>query len=249
MKSKERNFIFVHSQLDDYGLPAAHFRVYGHLSRRANDGVAWPGIASISRVCRLHPQTVRKALKLLVARGFLRREYRKGDTNLYYLTPPSAWSPPIRISRKVPQTNTAPSNSQGGTAKIIEGHPCENDIAEGVPSEENPPEGNPNQTHSDVTVGVRGIPGSVEEATAVARQLGVDESFAALEYHSKRAVGWKDGYRNPIVSWPDHLMVRWQQEQKKRNERRSMRRPSANRHAAPSRHFDETNYKQSVKDF
>ena len=40
--TSEMNVIFVHSRLDDYGLPAPSFRVYCHLARRAGRGSAWP---------------------------------------------------------------------------------------------------------------------------------------------------------------------------------------------------------------
>jgi hypothetical protein len=241
--------VFIHSLLDDYGLSASVFRVYCHLARRAGkNGIAWSSVDSISEVCRLHPQTVRKALQLLVRHRLLRCQQRKGRTTHYRLAPPSEWRPQFFIDDPA-ETNPSASNSQSSATNPIQGHPSGKDVVEGNPSEGIPlkvdPE-NTKQTHSDVAIG---IPGSVEEAITVARQLGIDESFAAQEFHSKRAVGWKDGYRNSIVSWRDHLMARWHQEQRKRKERRSASRPSANRQPSPSRHFGETNYQQSVKDF
>jgi DNA-binding MarR family transcriptional regulator len=86
--------IFVPARFDDYGLKPTVFRVYCHIARRDGNDGAWPAIANIARVCRIHPQTVRKALKFLTAHGFLTRTPRRGQTTLYRLTPPSAWQPP-----------------------------------------------------------------------------------------------------------------------------------------------------------
>ncbi len=238
--------VFIHSQLDDYGLSASVFRLYCHLARRAGSGIAWPSIATMSHKCRLHPQTIRKALRLLVAHRFLLRQQRKGQTTLYRLTPPSEWRPRRCIDGDPPECSSAVSNSHARITKQIQGHPSEKDVVKGNPPEGNPPKVNPQQTHRDVPIE---LPGSVQEAVAIAVKLGIDESFARQEFHNKKAVGWKDGYNNPIVSWPDHLLARWPQEQRKRNERRSTRRPVLNRPAPPSRQFTEANYKQSIEDF
>lgn len=92
------------------------------------------------------------------------------------------------------------------------------------------------------------LPQSVEEAVEVAKQLGIEAEFAGQEFHAKKAVGWKDGYGNPITSWPDHLLARWPVEQRKRTERRTSGRASGKR-PQPPRQFHAGNYKQPVKDF
>ncbi len=95
-----------------------------------------------------------------------------------------------------------------------------------------------------------GLPHSLQEAVEVAHQLGIEEAFARLEFHAKRSVDWKDGYGNPITSWPDHLQARWLVEQRKRTERRGTGRTSASRRTPqPPRQFHSTDYQQSVKDF
>src|SRR5205814_2227608 len=73
-------------------------------------------------------------------------------------------------------------------------------------------------THKQVA---NGLPQSLEEAVAVARQLVIEEVFARQEFRTKKASGWKDGYGNTITSWPDHLLARWPVEQRKRAERRA----------------------------
>ena len=93
------------------------------------------------------------------------------------------------------------------------------------------------------------LPGAVEQAIAVARELKIPEDFAAQEFHAKKAVGWRDGYGNSITSWRDHLQARWPVEQRKRTERRPTSRISGKRPALPPRQFAAADYNQSVKDF
>ena len=116
---------FIHSALDDYGLSPAEFRVYGHISRRAGSGVAFAAVASMARVCQLHPQTVRKALKLLVKRGLISRETRPGMTPFYRLTPMWHWCPQSAGGSNPSGSNTPPSVSVSTPAKEMQGHPCE----------------------------------------------------------------------------------------------------------------------------
>lgn len=101
-------------------------------------------------------------------------------------------------------------------------------------------------THGGVA---NGIPRSVEEAVEVALQLGIEAEFARQEFHAKKSVGWKDGYGNPITSWPDHLQARWSIEQRKRTERRSAKGTSAKRPPSPPRQFDSGDYQQPVEQF
>jgi hypothetical protein len=84
--------VFIPSVLDEYGLKPSVFRVYCHIARSNGKGNgAWPAIASMSRMCHLHPQTIRTALKFLVAEGFLTREKRRGMTTVYCLNPMYMW--------------------------------------------------------------------------------------------------------------------------------------------------------------
>jgi hypothetical protein len=101
-------------------------------------------------------------------------------------------------------------------------------------------------THSN---GANGLPQSVEEAVAVARQFGIEEEFASQEYHAKKSVNWKDGYGNPITSWREHLQARWPVEQRKRAERRVKGRTPAKRAPQPPRKFKSGDYQQPVEKF
>jgi DNA-binding transcriptional MocR family regulator len=88
----EFRIIFLHSALDDAGLSCAAFRVLAHLSRRANGRLAYPGIESMARTCRINRKTVREALKEIEARKMIVRVFRPGKSSTYNLTGPSQWT-------------------------------------------------------------------------------------------------------------------------------------------------------------
>lgn len=134
----EFNVIFVHSRLDDYGLSAAVFRVYCHLARRAGKGAAYPSVKTTAEVCRLHPQTVRAALRILTAHRLLTRQDRPGATSLYRLTPPSQWQPPTHINGHPSETDTPPSPSESTPPKRRQAHPSETNPGKGNPVEGDP---------------------------------------------------------------------------------------------------------------
>lgn len=131
------NVVFIHSRLDEYGLTPQQFRVYAHLARRAGSGRAWPAVATMARICRLHPQTVRQVLRVLVQHRLITREPRAGRTPIYRLTPASQWQPLTRITGNPSESDTPPSVSGSTPAKRRQAHPCERDEAEGYPSEGN----------------------------------------------------------------------------------------------------------------
>ncbi len=212
------NVVFIHSRLDDYGLPPSVFRVYAHLARRAGSGAAFPSVASIAYTCLIHPQTVRRALRILVAHQLITREERPGTTPIYRLTPAGHWRPPAHIDGDPSESNTPPKRIQATRPKPMQGRPCETEVAEGNPVEGNPPQGNPKKTPTP-RAAAEGLPSSLAEALEIARRLGIEEEFARLEFHAKAAEGWRSGYGNPITSWPDHLQARWQIEQRKRAKR------------------------------
>lgn len=85
--------LFVHSDLDDYGLTPTQFRIYAHLRRRAGrGGVAFAGVRSMARICRVNKDTAMQATIDLEALGFVRVEKKHGATNHYSLTRPSEWT-------------------------------------------------------------------------------------------------------------------------------------------------------------
>jgi hypothetical protein len=124
-------------------LSAAAFRVYCHLSRRDGLAGAWAAVKTIASVCRLHPQTVRKALRLLTRHHLVSREFRCGQTTVYRLTPASAWQPPTHIDGDPGETDTKASVSAGGLPKGIQVKPSETEVAKGNPIEGYPKKVNP----------------------------------------------------------------------------------------------------------
>jgi len=240
------NVVFIHSRLDDYGLPPPAFRIYAHLARRAGSGEAYPAIATMARTCHVHPQTARRAVQLLAKHGLITREDRPGTTPIYRLTPASQWRPPTLISGDPSETDAPPKAREATPAKPRQGHPSATDTAEGNPVEGNPPEGNPETTHTPRVT--RGLPKSEGEAIEAAKLLGIPEDFARAEYDRLEGVGWRDGCQRPVISWPHYLKQRWAKEQSERAERaaRPGRSPRGGRPAAPPRKFDTADYNQST---
>ena len=74
------NAIFIHAAVDDANLTPAQFRVLCHVGRR---GECYEAVANMATHCRLHADTVRKALKELVQLGWLHRQRRTGTTSIY----------------------------------------------------------------------------------------------------------------------------------------------------------------------
>ena len=135
----EQSVIFIHSCLDDYGLSPSEFRVYAHVARRGGaTGAAWSSVPNIARLCRLHPQTVRKALRTLTAQRLLSAEFRAGESTCYRLTSSSTWLPPKTAVDNPAETGAPPSDSTATPAKRIHRYPSEMSIDKGNPIEGDP---------------------------------------------------------------------------------------------------------------
>lgn len=109
--------IFVHSKIDEFGLSTSAFRVYAHLARRATNRVAFPGIDSIAKVCRMSKNTVCEAIKELEVRNVITVERKPGVGSRYHITSPRTW---VDIGEQ-PRTEASqnkersPSITQNGT--------------------------------------------------------------------------------------------------------------------------------------
>jgi hypothetical protein len=80
--------MIVPALVDDLGLSAAAFRIYAHLCRRANgNGECWPAAPSIAETCRLHRDTVWRALAELEAAGLVIRTKGVRNSNRYAIVP------------------------------------------------------------------------------------------------------------------------------------------------------------------
>ena len=219
---------------------------YARLAQHAGkDGECFPKQKTLAAELGVCERTANEYVRILVKNNLIEIE-RPGlcMSNRYYFLDhpwmhegqPSALSHPGEQRQK-----TSAQDRQNSSAQ--EPHKSSAPIIE-----ENHIKGESEQQHTRNSM-ASGIPQSVEEATTVARRLGIEEAFAIQEFHAKKAIGWKDGYGNPIVSWPDHLQARWPVEQRKCADRRSPARGPGKRPAAPQRQFSSGDYNQSLKDF
>lgn len=105
MKTPSANFYQMPNAIFHYGLTPDQFTVYSYLlSAAGQKEKCWPSIKTIAKRCRLSENTVRKAVKVLEQRNFIRKveSKRKGSkgqwlqTNNHYfiLELPRLASPP-----------------------------------------------------------------------------------------------------------------------------------------------------------
>jgi hypothetical protein len=201
----EFNVVFVHSALDDFGLTPAQFRTYCHVARRANagsgsQGSAWPSVPEIARLCRLHEDTVRAALRWLAEHRLLTRERRRGATTVYRLTAASHWLRP-----NPSKTDTPPSVSGDTPPNPMGDHPSETEGDEGDPCEGNPLK---EPTHGATA----SIPKSLAEVEAAASMHGIIPEAARVFYYDGQANGWVNKHGHPIRNWQSALKAygeRW----------------------------------------
>lgn len=136
----ELNVIFVHSELDDRNLTLAEFRIYCHLARRAGNGVAYPGIDSMSVICRLSKNTVVAAIKSLEWMGMIQADRKSGMSTRYILTAKSQWKSLDTIANEgtvatIPNEVTERPKRGNATVpnEVTKGNPTK-DIQKGTPS-------------------------------------------------------------------------------------------------------------------
>jgi DNA-binding MarR family transcriptional regulator len=90
--SREDLPIFIHSELDDYGLTPIEFRIYSRHARRAGKKGCMESVAKMAEGCKVSPRSVQLAVKLLLLANLIEREERPGETTIYHLTPRSQWA-------------------------------------------------------------------------------------------------------------------------------------------------------------
>lgn len=218
--------------------------LYARLAQHAGkDGECFPKQKTLAAELGVGERTANEYVRILVKNNLIEMERPGlGMSNRYFFLD----HPWMQEGQPV-----APSGSgqerQDSSAPDRQNHSDQDRRGTSAPTiEEN--QGKRTNTHTPEYVAV-GLPHSLEEAVAVARELGIEEEFATREFYAKRAVGWKDGYGNRITSWPDHLKARWPVEERKRTERRSPGRAPRKRPAAPQRQFSPGDYNQSLDDF
>ena len=75
--------IITSSAVDDADLSPVEFRVLAHICRRAGDGDCWAGTKSVAKVCRVNLKTARKAVSVLVEKGWVKSMTRNGQTTVF----------------------------------------------------------------------------------------------------------------------------------------------------------------------
>ena len=152
---KEASAIFVHSDLDDYGLDPYEFRIYSRISRRAGcKEEAWESIPNIASGCKIGESRVRQALRLLEAVGLIESFKRPGRSTIYRLTPKHKWKRPenletIRTSLSCIKSNTFSKTGSGsktntsiqsktGVVSDLTPLPLSKVTDESIPLKENP---------------------------------------------------------------------------------------------------------------
>jgi DNA-binding MarR family transcriptional regulator len=137
----EFNVLFVHSELDDYGLDAQEFRIYAHLARRANGKTkAYPGITSMAESCRMNRHTVLRVVNSLEELGLIKITKTFGRRNEYVLTPPSEWKRPNQtgaVSGTGASQSTGAPFDTGAVPEVIL-PPVSKEALKGNPKKGNP---------------------------------------------------------------------------------------------------------------
>lgn len=220
---------------------------YARLAQHAGkDGECFPKQVTLAAELGVSERTANEYVRTLVKFRLIEKERPGlGRSNRYYfLDHPWIYEgqpeAPTHSGQQRRKTSAPdPQNSSGQ----------EPQVASAPSSKENQLEGESEKREHTPQQVANGLPHSVEEAIEVAKQLGIEQEFASQEFHAKKSVNWKDGYGNPITSWPDHLLGRWPVEQRKRAERRAKVRTPAKRAPQPPREFKSGDYKQPVDRF
>lgn len=89
--------VFIHSELDDYGLSCVEFRVYARLARRSGSGAAFESVPRMAADFEVSDRTVQRALRVLVRSQLVAERPRDGKPTLYTLNPRSAWLPKAQL--------------------------------------------------------------------------------------------------------------------------------------------------------
>jgi hypothetical protein len=145
--------VFIHSELDDYGLSPVEFRVYARVARRAgSNGKHSESIPNMASGWGIGKRTVQYALRLLTNCGLISRHVRPGQTNEYSLNPLSSWRDKGDL-KKLRQQNfrSGGATRDRGAAKdrgVVQpehGVGVQPETDEGTPFEGTPFEGTPKE--------------------------------------------------------------------------------------------------------
>jgi len=169
VKDRRDDFpVFIHSELDDYGLTPIEFRVYSRLARRAGQyGKHSESVPNMAKEFDVSVRTIQRSLKLLVACALVARHIRPGKTDEYSLNPRSTWRNrmELRATRMEiirPSGDTTEGGPGGDTragGDMREGGEVTPEMGvvmtpetdEGYPTEGTPSEGKPKRKKEDLS--------------------------------------------------------------------------------------------------
>ena len=90
--------IFLHSELDEYGLDPYEFRIYARLSRRAQgQSTAMESISNMAKGALMSKRKARYAIQFLFKAGLILKKHRSGRSSIITLTPKELWAPKWRL--------------------------------------------------------------------------------------------------------------------------------------------------------
>jgi hypothetical protein len=185
------NPIFIHSELDDYGLTLVEFRVYARLARRCGRATAYESVPNMARDFGVKDRTVQRALKLLISARLIAAKPRPGFSTVYTLLPLSAWLPANALgalrehlakpAKKGEVVTSEPGVGgdirAGGVVTSGPGVVVTSGPEEGSPSEGSPPKVLPH-TH------LRAVGAPAESANA---GVGVGSSKSRFSFEERKA--------------------------------------------------------------
>lgn len=156
VKDRRDDFpIFIHSELDDYGLNPVEFRVYARLARRAGQhGKHSESIPNMAQEFDVSIRTIQYAVKVLISCRLITRHSRPGKTDEYSLNARRLWRHKTEL-RSARQSLTSSSGAaregtrsgaardsgaarEGGVVQPEIGVVVQPEIDEGTPSEGTP---------------------------------------------------------------------------------------------------------------
>ena len=116
---KSKMPIFIHSDVDDYGLDPFEFRFYSAVARRAGrDGEFFEGLSKTAKRCKMSLSKAREAKKFVVAAGLVELVPRKGKSDLMRLTAKENWMPSEQLDSLRKSLHQSPTKSDMGSPPI-----------------------------------------------------------------------------------------------------------------------------------
>lgn len=213
----------IHGSLDDAGLTAEEFRVNAHVNRCCggdNGEHCFSSIETIAAKCRLHPDTVRRAMKRLKELGWIDIIDRPGRSRIYVARFPD----PSTQTAPLPSNHTPPVSMEGSC--FNGGHPPETKgghpsgfKGDEVISRSNPKKGSQNNGSNgelfrsskphggSCSVKASKAIGTIEELKAYAIEIGLPESDGESMFLRWEENGWMNG-KNKVKCWRSGIK-RW----------------------------------------